>query len=106
MSNQTDPKVIAIISYITIVGWVAGMLMNKEKSAFASFHLRQSLGTLLMWTVAPMVAWVPVAGWVAGPTLMIGGFVFWVIGIIAAIQGKQQEVPIVGKYFQEWFAGV
>ena len=106
MSNQTDPKIIAIISYLTIVGWVAGMMMNKEKSSFASFHLRQSLGAQLMWTTGPMIAWVPVAGWVAGPTLMLGGIVFGVIGIVAAIQGREQEVPILGKYFQEWFAGV
>ena len=104
MDRQTDPKIIAIVSYLTAIGWIAGVLLNNPRSNFASFHLRQSLGTLLMFVVASMIGWFPVLGWVSGFALMMAAVVFWFIGLVAAIQGKEQTVPILGEYFQEWFA--
>lgn len=48
---------------------------------------------------------IPVLGWIAFPIVMIGLFVFWVMGLIAAVNGQQKPMPLVGEHYQKWFAG-
>lgn len=93
--TNTDPKVIGIISYLTFIGWIVGVVMNNPKDDYASFHIRQSLGLMLMFAVA----WVPVIGWLVGIAAIIG----WIIGFIGALQGEKNAIPYLGPYFQEWF---
>jgi uncharacterized membrane protein len=97
--NAEDGKTMAIIAYITWVGLLIAFIMNNDKkNSFAKFHIRQSL----LLTLAGFLAVVPLIGWIWG----ICVFVLWVIGLIAAINGQEKEVPIVGKYAQEWFKGL
>lgn len=36
-------KTIAIVSYITVIGWIIAVIMNQEKqNAFAKFHIKQA----------------------------------------------------------------
>ncbi|MEL7121481.1 MAG: hypothetical protein AAFO07_18685 [Bacteroidota bacterium] len=95
----TDPKMVGIVAYITLIGWVIALLLNNSsKSEFASFHIRQALGLILM----SFVSFIPVLGWI----IAIGAFILWIVALIGAIQGKQEPVPIVGQYFQEWFKSI
>jgi uncharacterized membrane protein len=98
-SANSQGKNIAIIAYITFIGWIIALVMNgNEKSAFASFHIRQMLGLILF----SLVSVIPIVGWV----LWVGVFVFWIMGLISAINGEMKPVPIVGESFQEWFKGL
>ena len=51
MNNSIEEgKPIAITSYILIIGVLIAMSMNSEnKNTFASFHIRQALGLLLIF---------------------------------------------------------
>ena len=90
-------KTIAIVSYITIIGWVIALILNNnEKNSFASFHIRQSLGINLLGMVLTFIS---VIGWILG----IAVFIFWVIGLIAAITERTVPVPVIGELFQDWF---
>ena len=90
-------KTIAIVSYITIIGWVIALILNNnEKNSFASFHIRQSLGINLLGMA---LTFIPVIGWILG----IAVFIFWVIGLIAAITERTVPVPVIGGLFQDWF---
>jgi len=92
-------KTIAIISYITIVGWIVALVINSsERDYFASFHIRQSLGIFIMGAVSA----IPVIGWLLG----IGAFVFWIIGFVSALNGRTVPVPFIGDHFQNWFRGL
>ncbi len=57
-SNQKEDKTVAIISYITIIGWVIALVMYNggKKSKLGAFHIRQSLGVLIaffaIWPIA------------------------------------------------------
>lgn len=95
-SSGTDPKTVAIISYITIFGWIIALILNKPKSEFATFHLRQMLGLLLFALVGSFIPFVNV---------IVGLFVLvlWVMGLLSAVQGEMKPVPFVGDKFQEWF---
>lgn len=99
-----EPKTIAIISYLTIIGWIVALVMNSnQKSEFASFHIRQFLGIFLTAFAAGIVMIVPIIGWIAGFAGYIFALVMWVMGFIGAVQGQQKLVPVLGDRFQEWF---
>lgn len=95
-STGTDPKVVGIVSYITFIGWIVALVLNSnDKSEFGSFHIRQSLGLIIMGALSI----IPFLGWIIG----IAAFILWIIGLIGAVQGQMKPVPIVGEYFQDWF---
>ncbi len=101
MANDIEEgKTAAILSYITIIGWIIALVMNQEKkSEFAKFHIRQ---TLLLMIAAIVLGWIPFVGWIISLVL----FVFWIIGLIGAIQGQKKEIPLLGKLAQDWFKGI
>lgn len=101
--SGADPKVVAIISYLTLVGWIAAVVLNNPKSELASFHIRQSLGLILVMGAGSMVMVVPFLGWIIGAAAIIGAFILWIMGFMSALQGEMKEVPYLGPYFQEWF---
>ncbi|MBU1246103.1 MAG: hypothetical protein KKH88_04275 [Nanoarchaeota archaeon] len=101
MARKNDQgKTIAILSYITIIGWIIALIMNTtEKSKLGSYHIRQ---TLLLYIFAVILSWIPIVGWILGIVL----FIFWILGLVGAINGEQKEMPIVGGLAQQWFKGL
>jgi len=94
-----DGKTKAIVAHITWVGWLIALIINSnEKDEITSFYLRQTLGIFL----TSFLWWIPIIGWILG-LLMI---VFWVLSLISSLNGEMKEVPIFGKYFQDWFKGI
>jgi uncharacterized membrane protein len=99
-----EDKTVAIVAYLTLIGFiVAAVIHNDRKSAFGAYHLRQALGQALGGIVLGMVWMVPLLGWLLAPLGWIVWFVLSVIGLIAAINGQQKPVPLLGPLFQEWF---
>lgn len=95
---KTDnSKLVAILSYITLIGWVIALILNNQnRTKLGSFHIRQALLLLLIGLV---VQFFPVIGWILSIIL----FVFWIMGLISAIKEEQKEVPFIGSYAQDWF---
>lgn len=109
MENLTDikqGKTTAIIAYLTFVGWLIALFMNKEpKNDFAAFHLRQSLGIHLLALVLNLtVSWFD--SWLFTSLFWVFLFILWLIGFIGAVGGKKTLIPIFGEYFEKWFQGL
>ncbi|MBK6947985.1 MAG: hypothetical protein IPH16_07960 [Haliscomenobacter sp.] len=102
---KRDPKLIGIISYLTIVGWVAALIMNKPKSEAASFHIRQALGLIILSAAANFFRVAPFFGATLTKGVWLGAAILWIMAIFSAIQGEQKELPVLGAYFQKWFKG-
>ncbi len=107
MENQTikEGKTMAIIAYLWWIGLIIAFVMNNDKrNYFASFHIRQMIGLLLLNIAAGVVGrYVDgTVGWLIGA----GTFVLWIIGFIGAIQEEEKSVPLLGDKFQEWFKGI
>lgn len=106
-TQQNDGKIIAIVSYITLIGLIVAFIMNNDKKIpLASFHIRQSLGILLTGIVLSFFNVIPLLGqlvYLAGAVFLL---VLWVMGLIGAINQKQEPVPVLGKYYQEWFSSI
>lgn len=109
MNNTTSgvsPKVVAIVSYLTLIGWIIALVLNNPRTNFASFHLRQSLGLIVLAVAARILGIIPFIGpllSIAAGLLLLG---LWILGLVSAIQEEQKPVPIAGEYFQDWFKGL
>jgi uncharacterized membrane protein len=100
MAENDQSKTVAIVSYITLIGWIIALIMNQSKKTdLGSFHIRQAL---LIYIVGIILWWVPVVGWL----LNIAVFVFWIMGLVYAAQGQKKEVPVLGSLAQNWFKGL
>jgi len=99
-----EGKTTAIIAYITIIGLIIAFVMNNDKkNAFASYHIKQSLGLALTGLALGMIGMVPILGWIIN---FFGLFVLlymWIMGLINAMNGKEKAVPILGNKYIEWF---
>ncbi|PZD78209.1 hypothetical protein [Mesonia sp. K7] len=96
-------KINAIVAYLTFVGALIAIFMNiDEKSKFATFHIRQAVG-IHLFQIAVLLT---VSGfnelYVVLP-FWIFFFILWFYGFIGAISGNYNLIPIIGKYFQNWF---
>lgn len=105
MDNQTSPRTIAIISYITIIGWIIALVLNNNnRSPLGDFHIRQALGLHLMFVLAKMIPFA--MGGAISSILFFGTLTFLIIGILDAVGEKEKPLPIIGDKFQEWFKTV
>jgi uncharacterized membrane protein len=105
----TEDRTVAILSYLTIIGFIVALILHSnKKTALGGYHLRQTLGfivTGIALSIGGMVlAFIPIIGWLAVLTAWIGFLVLWVMGLIAAASGQQKPAPVLGEYYQKWFA--
>lgn len=103
MSNATPGKTTAIVSYITIVGCLIAITMNIEpKNAFARFHIRQAFGIhVLFHALAILLTYTGLA--YLSFVIYIFYLIIWVYGFLQALNEKTKPLPVLGKYFQQWF---
>ena len=113
-----DNKTLALVSYITIIGWLISFFSYKgqEKNSLVSYHLKQSFGLFVATMVLYIAFWilatilvmisfslaVLVSGIYSLASLVI--FVLVVIGIINASKGEEKPLPIIGKMFEGKFS--
>lgn len=103
MTDSKAGKTTAIIAYLTIVGALIALSINAEpKHQFARFHTRQAFGLHLIFLGCSLFLsqWFNEYAWYG---LYIFYIVLWFYGFLGALNNKEQEVPILGKYFQKWF---
>ncbi len=105
--TAAEDKTVAILSYITIIGFIAAIIMHQNhKTQLGAFHLRQMLGMALTATAGAVFAVVPILGWIVWALVVIGLFFLWIFGLLSAIKGHMRPVPLLGEHYQKWFAGV
>ncbi|MFT5738094.1 MAG: putative membrane protein [Maribacter sp.] len=100
-SNRPDNgKTVAIIAHITLIGWIIALVMNNQnKTEFASYYIRQTLG---IWIFMFVFSFIPIVGCFAG----VFGLVLIILSVINAAGDKMIPTPVVGEYFQDWFKGI
>ena len=109
-SSNEEGKNIAIISYITPIGLIVAIIMNNnKKNDFARYHIRQSLGIMIlyfavwvMFSIISTIIYIPLLSTI----LYLALFVLWILGAISAVQGEKKAVPVIGEHFQNWVKNV
>ncbi|MBQ8945242.1 MAG: DUF4870 domain-containing protein [Lachnospiraceae bacterium] len=90
-------KGLAVLSYITWVGWLIALLARNKEDTLVKHHLNQALVLNLLSTVCGFLSRLgSVFGWIAG-IVSIVCTVFWIWGIIRAIKGSEEPLPFIGE---------
>lgn len=105
MTDVEQGKICAILAWFFPIGLIWFFVdENMKKNKFAGFHVKQSLVLAIVAIIINVVGTIiPVLGWFI--ILPIGNllvFVFFIIGLIKAIQGEEKELPIIGKFGEKF----
>jgi uncharacterized membrane protein len=112
-----NSKTAAIVSYITIIGWLIAYFTTQgtpERNDFSKYHLKQSFGLGLVGAALNIISWVFLPMFVTsyssaalfGNIFLVLGlavFVFWLLGLLNAANDKMAPIPLIGKFFEDKF---
>ena len=101
-------KTYAVVSYLTIIGVIIAYFMNNEpqnKSAFTSFHVRQSLGLWLTFYALGYIIGV-FDSWYVTSGFYLFFAVLFIYGFGSALAKKAHPVPLLGPLYQKLFANL
>ena len=82
-----DAKTTSIVAYITWIGFFVALLAGDKEGA--KFHLNQALVILIFF----IPALIPCLGQSWGIFMMV----CWILGLVAAINQEEKEVPLIGR---------
>ena len=113
-ASGTDAKTVAIVSYMTWIGWIVAIVMHgSNKTQLGAYHLRQTLllhlSVIAVWILQWILVFIPFIGWAflwISWLLFIGLLILWILGLISAINGEEKPIPVLGKLAQQLFAGI
>lgn len=109
MSQQS--RMMAFVSYLLSLPGALYVYFTRREDVFATFHARQSLLMVAVGVIVPLgwiiiawiLAWVPTMGGMLAVflfTLVIATYIVliidWVLGMIAALQGKARRTIVFG----------
>ncbi len=89
----------AILAYIL---FFVPLLTEAKKDPFVKFHVKQGLVLFIGWVAACIIAAIPVFGWLVARLLNLFLLVLMIIGILNAAKGKQESLPLIGKFSDQF----
>ncbi|GAC1425919.1 MAG: hypothetical protein NVSMB7_02400 [Chitinophagaceae bacterium] len=105
-----DQKTISWLSYVTLIGLIIALIMynsSNDKSSLARFHLRQSFGIfatgIALYIAMIMMVFVMPFFFFIIPFIGIAIFILAILGLIAAVNGEEKPVPLLGDFYQKTF---
>jgi uncharacterized membrane protein len=60
---------------------------------------------IVVYPCGLILAFIPIIGCLAWPCLVLFGLamlVLWILGLVAAVNGQMNPMPIVGPLYQKW----
>lgn len=105
VATSTEDKTVAILSYITLIGFIIALVMHgSNKTKLGAYHLRQTLGFVVTGFAVGFIMIIPILGWLIALIAWPVFLVLWIMGIISAVNGQMKPVPLIGEHYQKWFA--
>jgi uncharacterized membrane protein len=105
-NSSDDGKIVAIAAYFSVIGLIiAFILHSNNKTELGAYHIRQSIGIILLAIVVVLIVTV-IHIWILTWIVQAGLLVLWILGLLSAIQGEKKPIPVLGEQFQEWFKGI
>ncbi len=90
-----DKKTTGWVAYLTWIGFIVAICAGDKEGA--KFHLNQALVILIANTIGIIFSIIPVIGWIIGSLWNVFVFICWILGLIAAINEEEKEVPLLGQ---------
>lgn len=95
-------KGMAIVAYIL---FFVPLLTDAKDSPFVKFHVKQGLILFLFAVAGSIISsllMIVLIGALLGPIVALASLIFLVVGIINAANGKMKELPVIGKYAEQY----
>ena len=90
-----DKKTTGWVAYLGWIGFVIAIAAGDREGA--KFHINQALLINIGLTLGLIVELIPFIGWVIGSLWIVFCCVCWVLGLIAAINEEEKEIPFFGQ---------
>ncbi len=111
MDDIDDGKAFAILSYaLSFIGipfFLVPLIMRNNN--FSLYHAKQCLilwlAGMIFGTISTLLMAVCI-GAILLPIVAIMLFVFTIMGLIKAMNGKAEPLPLIGKWGEDWFKGI
>ena len=112
MANSEDnTKIVSILSYICLIGIIWYFADNKVQNDMTKHHVKQALNLFIIAMVLGFVTSTfmsmlifsglffitPIFG-----LINLAIFVFWVFGLIFAINQEKKEIPLIGQFAEKY----
>ena len=81
-----DAKTTGIVAYLTWIGFIIAICAGDQDGA--KFHVNQALVIMLF----SLLSIIPCVGWIWAVFMLV----CWIMGLIAAINEEEKEVPLIG----------
>ena len=89
---------IAVLSYITWVGWIVAFLIRDKGDSFQTHHINQALMINLLKIAGGLCAALPGIGHSVSAVVGVAAFVFIVMGIYRAANWRTDPLPFIGEF--------
>ena len=113
-STGLTANIAGLLAYV--LGPFTGVLflVIEKENRFVRFHAAQSVAVSLaiialsiaFSIMSAVLAVVPILGWIvallAGLVFGLVTFVLWIVLMLRAFQGREWEVPVVGRYARRY----
>lgn len=90
---------LAILSYIGLLVLIP--ILIEKKDEFVKFHAKQGLILAIAEIATAMISWVPIIGWIVWTIGGLVWFILSIIGILNAINNKEEYLPVIGQFAQK-----
>ena len=102
MADAKNNKVMAVLCYIWLL-WLVPMLTDYKNEPVVRFHINQGIIFTIYSVVVRIAAWlfgyIPVLGGIINFVLWASIVVFFIIGIINAVNLEEKPLPFIGTLF-------
>jgi len=83
-------RFIALLSYLSILFLFPLNFFRKDE--FIHYHAKQGVVLFILAMALTFTFWVPILAWIC----WLAYLVIWMTGIINALSGKKEPVPVIG----------
>lgn len=90
--------IMAVIAYILF--FIPLLTGDAKKDSYVKYHTKQGIVLFLLVVLLNIIDWIMpfYFWWTINQLLSLGTLVLLIIGIMNAVNGKQQPLPLIGKY--------
>ena len=95
---NTRSRTLAVVSYITWIGWIIAFLIRDKGDQFVAHHLNQALMINLLKIAGGLCAALPHFGHTISGVVGVAAFVLIIMGIYRAVNWRTDPLPVIGEF--------
>ena len=95
---NNNSRTVAVISYITWVGWIIAFVIRDRNDRFVAHHLNQALMINLLKIAGGLCVALPHVGDYVSSAVGVAALVLLIMGIYRAVNWRTDPLPFIGEF--------